>query len=157
MKNILLAGLMLLLATVASAQTPVMKLIKKQANKKGVVHQVITPEQFDIQTGNEGKSIWDDVDGVEIIKKGDDMAPAKLVALQRAAMEVLKEDRYNSLMEFSSDDGGSFGVYTYELNDGVCKEVVLTAIGEEKLFLLSIHGKINFANIMALVQSCNVH
>lgn len=150
-----LAFIMLAVVTLTACaqKSPVDKFIKKQSKADYIQMKEIevNSKEFVAEMKLEGKDVEEilaQIDMIRIITTDSTATESDKADFIAKAQDALDDDRYTELAVVKSD-GDDVGLYTYPMEDGKIREMVVLVGGDDNAMMVCLTGRLDMSTALS--------
>lgn len=153
MRAILFIVMASFLVTANAQKSPVDKFIKKQSKADYVqVEEIeVNSKEFIAEMQLEGKDMEEvmaQIDVIKIMTTDSTATVSNKAAFIEKAQDALADDSYTELAIIKSD-GDDVGLYTYPMEDGKIREMVILVGGDDNAMMVCIKGRLDMSTALS--------
>ena len=139
--------------TAYAQKSPVDKFIKKQSKADYIkVEEIdVNSKEFSAEMKLEGEEVEEilaQIDMIKILTTDSTATASDKASFVEKAKEALDDDRYTELAMIKSD-GDDVGLYTYPMDDGKIREMVVLVGGEDNALLVCLKGRLDMSTALS--------
>lgn len=153
MRALAIIMLALVTMTACAQKSPVEKFIKKQSKADYIQTKEIevNSKEFVAEMKLEGKDVEEilaQIDMIRIITTDSTATESDKADFIANAQDALDDDRYTELAVVKSD-GDDVGLYTYPMEDGKIREMVVLVGGDDNVMMVCLTGRLDMSTALS--------